>query len=169
MTRAISKISRSGCGSEAPGADTPWGTANGVKCSISLAPPKSNQLSRAELTLRATDAVTRWAATTNLLLTLRVFSTEQDTNIVHADLDLAADSAQSRSNRADNIHFTAQWFHSLTNPIPLSGHGELEGTNVFTDWGSASRFRLAGTLLPTTNAPTANASWAWWTNLCPTL
>jgi hypothetical protein len=150
---------------EAPGADTPWGTANGVKCSILLAPPKSNQLSRAEMSLRAADAVTRWGATTNLNFTLQLFSAAPDTNIVHAQLELTADSAQSRSNRADNIAFTAHWLHSLTNPVPLSGEGVLSGTNVVTDWGSASRFELAAAMLPPTNAPAMDASCAWWTNL----
>jgi hypothetical protein len=153
---------------KAPGtADTPWGIANGVNCSISLVPPRSNQLSRAQISFRAADATTRWVATTNVNLMLHLFSTPEDTNIVHAELELAADSAQSHSNRADTIHFTAHWFHSLTNAVPLSGQGELRGSNVVTDWGSAKRFQLAATLLPATNAPAVNASWAWWTNLAP--
>lgn len=152
---------------QAPGADTPWGTANGIKCVVVLAPPNSNQLSRAEINLRAADATTRWAATTNLELTLHLFSTKQDTNLVYADLDLAADTARSRSNHAENVHFTAHWYHSLTNAIPLSGEGELKGSNAVTEWGSAKQVRLAGTLLPMTNAAAGNASWAWWTNLAP--
>ena len=152
---------------DAPGAETPWGAAHGVKCSILFAPPKSNQWSRAQIMFRAADATTRWVATTNLGLTLQLFSTEQDTNLVHAELDLAADSAQSRSNRADKIHLTAQWLHSLTNLVPLSGEGELRGSNIITSWGSANEFQLATMLLPSTNAPAVNTSWAWWTNLAP--
>lgn len=152
---------------QAPGADTPWGIANGFHCYVFLAPPRSNQLSRAQIDFHAADATTRWAATTNLALTLRLFSTEQDTNIVHADLDLSADTAQSQSNRADKIHFTAQWFHSLTNPVPLSGDYQLQGNNIVTEWGSAKQFAASATLLPSTNAPATNESWAWWSKFAP--
>jgi hypothetical protein len=152
---------------QAPAADTPWGAANGFYCNVVLAPPRSNQLSRAQIVFHATDATTPWAATTNLALTLRLFSTTQDTNIVHADLELTADTAQSRSNRAENIHLAAQWFHSLTNPIPLSGEGQLQGSNVLTEWGGARTFQVAATLLPSTNSPGADASWGWWTKLAP--
>ena len=150
---------------QAPGADTAWGTANGFKCYVLLAPPKTNELSRAEINFHAADATTRWAATTNLAFTLHLFSSPQDTNIVHADLDLTADTAQSRSNRADNIHFTAQWFHSLTNPIPLSGEGQLQGANIVTEWGSAKQFQATAALLPSTNAPVTGDNWAWWNKL----
>jgi len=151
----------------APGADTPWGTANGIKCFILMAPPKDNELARAVVTLRAADATTRWAAITNLDVTMHLFSTEQDTNLVHADLDLAAASVQSRSNHAETVHFTAQWFHSLTNAIPLSGQGVLQGSNAVTDWATVKQFRVQAALLPSTNSPPTDASWAWWTNLAP--
>src|SRR6185437_9727432 len=151
----------------APGAETPWGNANGMKCFVLLAPPKTNEVSRAIITFRAADATTRWAAITNLGLTLHLFSTKPDTNLVHADLDLAADSVQSRSNHAEAVHFSAQWIHSLTNAIPLSGQGILQGSNAVTDWASTRQFRLQATLLPSTNAPATDASWAWWTNLAP--
>ncbi|HXT13230.1 MAG TPA: AsmA-like C-terminal region-containing protein [Candidatus Angelobacter sp.] len=150
---------------EAPGADTPWGTAEGLRSTVLLAPPGSNQLSRAEINLRARTADTPWAATTNLILTLQLFSTQQDTNLVHAELNLTAESAQSHSNHAENVHFAAHWDHSLTNAIPLSGQGELEGSNAVTAWGSARQFSLSATLLPATNAPAVNSSWAWWTNV----
>jgi hypothetical protein len=150
---------------QASAAETPWGDAQGVNCFVVLAPPRSNQVARAEINLRAANADTPWAATTNLVLALHLFSTEQDTNLVHADLDLAADSARSRSNHAEKVHFTAQWFHSLTNAIPLSGRGELQASNVVTEWGGAKQIQLAGSLLPFTNTPVTDPSWAWWTNL----
>lgn len=149
------------------GVETPWGTANGVKWYVLLAPPKSNQWARAEVSFRAADATTRWAAITNVDLSLHLYSTEQETNLVQADLNLTADSAQSRSNHAERVHFAAQWVHSLTNAIPLSGEGELEAANAVTDWAEVKQFRLTGALLPSTNAPAADASWAWWTSLAP--
>ena len=152
---------------QAPGADTAWGTANGFNCFVLLAPPRSNELSRAQIQFRATDATTRWAATTNLALTLRLSVTEQETNLVHADLDLTADTAQSRSNRADRIHLTSQWIHSLTNPVPLSAEGQLQGSNIVTEWGSAKQFAVSASLLPGTNSPATNDSWAWWSMLAP--
>jgi hypothetical protein len=152
---------------EAPAADTPWGTANGLQCFVRLDPPRSNQLSRAEIDIQAVNALTRWAATTNLTLALHLFSTEQNTNLVHAELDLNADSLQSHSNHTDKVHFSAQWLHSLTNAFPLSGQGELEGSDAVTGWGSAKQFHLSAALLPFTNSPATDDSWAWWTNLAP--
>jgi len=152
---------------KAPGAETPWGSADGFNCYVLLAPPRSNQLSRAQIDFHAAHAATRWATTTNLALTLRLFTIDQETNIVHANLDLTADTAQSRSNRADQIRFSAQWFHSLTNPIPLSGAGQLQGHNIVTEWGSAKQFAFSATLLPSTNAVATNGDWAWWSRLAP--
>ncbi|HWC61226.1 MAG TPA: hypothetical protein VHC44_16145, partial [Verrucomicrobiae bacterium] len=152
---------------QAPAADTAWGTASGFNCYVVLSPPRSNQLSRAEINFRAKDATTRWAATTNLAFTVHLFSTPEDTNIIHAELELTADAAQSRSNHAENIHLAGQWFHSLTNPIPLSGEGQLQGSNVVTEWGTARQFEVSATLLLPTNAPATNANWAWWTKLAP--
>lgn len=149
------------------GAETPWGTANGVKWFVLLAPPRSNQLARAEISFRAADATTRWAAITNVDLSLHLFSTEENTNLVTADLDLKADSAQSKSNYAQHVHFAAQWLHSFTNAMPLSGEGELEAENAVTEWASVKQFRLTGGLLPSTNAPSPDASWAWWSDLAP--
>src|SRR6185503_20767725 len=62
---------------QAPGADTAWGTANGFNCYVLLAPPRSNQLSRAQIDFHAADATSRWATTTNLVVTLRLFTTQQ--------------------------------------------------------------------------------------------
>jgi hypothetical protein len=152
---------------QAPGADTPWGTANGVRCAVVLSPPRSNQLSRAEINFRAADATTRWAAVTNVALDLNLFSTEQDTNLIHADLELTAGTVQSHSNRSERVRFSAQWLHSLTNALPLSGRGELQGEHTATPWGAAQQLHLTAALLPFTNPPPADASWAWWTNLAP--
>lgn len=150
---------------EAPDADTPWGTLRDADCSVLLAPPPSNQLSRAELTLCASSAATDWAAVTNLSMTLHLFSLQADTNVVMADLDFTVDSAQFRSNRAEQIHLTGQWLHSLGNFAPLSGEGELQARNVVTQWGIAKQFHLAGMLKPLTNSPSPDASWAWWAKL----
>jgi hypothetical protein len=124
-------------------------------------------LSRAEINLRAANAATPWAATTNLALVLRLFAAEEGTNVLRADLELTADSAQSHSNHADNVHFTAHWLHSLTNAAPLSGRGELQANNAVTAWGGAREFHLTGTLSPSVDPAAVDARWAWWTNLAP--
>ena len=152
---------------KAPDADTPWGSLKNADCSVLLAPPPGNELSRAELTVCASEAATRWAAFTNLTMTLRLFSAQNDTNLVLADLDFTVDSAEIRSNRTEQLHLTAQWFHSLTNFAPLSGEGDLQARDTITQWGSAKELRLAGVLKPGTNSPSPDASWAWWAKLAP--
>ena len=150
---------------DAPDADTPWGVGDGIKCFVSLAPTRSNRLSRAEINLHAASAATTWATMTNLTFVLHLFSAEQSTNLLHGDLDLAADSFRSKSNEASNIRFTAQWLHSLTNALPLSGRGELQGSNALTAWGTTKQFHITASLLAHTNSPETDARWAWWTNL----
>lgn len=154
---------------KAPGADTPWGTFTNSLCSVLLAPPSTNQLPRAKIKLRAESAVTRWVSVTNLNLTLlgHFFDAEGDTNLVRADFDLTADSAQSRSNYLEQIHFTVHWLHSLTNIVPRSGEGELEARNAATEWGSAKQLRLNAVLLHSMTNPSPDASWAWWSKLAP--
>src|SRR6185312_7930912 len=49
----------------APGAATQWVTPNGFNCYVHPAPPRSNQLSHAQIDFYAGDATTRWATTTN--------------------------------------------------------------------------------------------------------
>ena len=91
------------------------------KCIVQLSPSKSNQLSRAEIKMRAASAVTPWDITTNLVLTLHLASL-RDTNLIRGDLDLTADSTRHKTNCAEKVHLTAQWVHSFTNAVPLSGH-----------------------------------------------
>lgn len=147
---------------KAPDADTPWGTLRDADCSVLREPPATNQLSHAELILCASSAATRWITVTNLSMTLHLFSPQGETNVVMADLDLTVDSAQIRSNSAEQIHLTGQWLHSLGNFAPLSGEGELQARNAVTQWGNAKQFRLAGVLKTPVNSPSPDASWAWW-------
>ncbi len=152
---------------EAPDADTPWGTLTNAFCMVLLAPPPSNQLSRAEIKLRALSSVTRWVSVTNLSLNGNLFSAEGDTNLVRAELELTASSVQSGSNHLEQIHCTANWLHSLTNISPLSGASELQARNTVTPWGEAKDVRIDAVLQPSTNSPSPDASWAWWAKLAP--
>lgn len=152
---------------QAPDADTPWGTFSNAFCLVLLAPPPSNQLSRAEIKLRAESSVTRWVSITNLSVNGRLFSAEGDTNLVRAEFDLTAASAQDASNRLEQIHCTAKWLHSLTNIVPLSGESELQAQNALTPWGEAKQVRINAALKPSTNKPSPDASWSWWGKLAP--
>jgi hypothetical protein len=152
---------------ETPGADTPWGTLTNAFCLILLTPAPSNQLSRAEIKLRAGSSVTRWVSVTNLFMTGHLSAVKDDTNLVRAEFELTASSAQDASNHLEQIHCTANWVHSLTNVIPLSGESEVQASNAVTPWGGARQVRVNAMLQPSTNNPFPDASWAWWAKLAP--
>jgi AsmA-like C-terminal region len=150
-----------------PDADTPWGTIQNGTILVQLHPATSNAWSHAELNLQAGSAQCRWANSTNLQLVMHLFSTGADTNVVEGNLDVAGENVETKWGQAPRARFTAQWLHSITNAIPLSGHGELEVDTPSTKWGSAAHFRLAGALLPADAPVIGDESWAWWTNLAP--
>ena len=149
-------------------ADTPWGMLQGGSLSAQLAPATSNELSRAQIELQARYAQTRWAAITNLVLALRLISTEPAASAVDADLDLAAGYIATQWGGATNAHLNARWTHSWTNAVPLAGRGEIQLTGARTKWGGARSARLVVRFSPTAEMTgTADASWGWWTNLAP--
>jgi hypothetical protein len=152
---------------QAPDADTPWGKLQRGLLSVQFYPSPGSTVSRGELKLRASHAQTPWAAATNLALTLRL-SPGEATNVVRADLDLAAARVETKWGRSADARFTAQWIHSFTNAIPLSGRGELRLDNAETPWGKTRELQLGGSLSIPTNAPAqTDPTWAWWTNLAP--
>jgi hypothetical protein len=152
-----------------PGADTPWGSVHDGKFTARVFPTGTNEISHAELNLEASDAQTRWASVTNVDLLLHLVAVEGATNIVNARLELSAGVVDADWGGASNAQFTAQWMHAFTNPVPLSGIGELICEGATSPWGSAARMRLAGRLLmpPETATLRADDSWAWWAALEP--
>lgn len=152
---------------DAPGAVTPWGTWQRGLLTIRSVPGSGTQPSHAEVNLRAASAQTQWANATNVSLNVHLFSADAETNLVRAELNLSAASVQTPQGGATNIQFTAQWMHSLTNPIPVSGGGELLADNPQTKWGRAASVNIKATLFPTTNAVQPDASWAWWAKFAP--
>jgi AsmA-like C-terminal region len=151
-----------------PDANTPWGIIRNSTFSMLMHPAVSNLSSRAELNLHTSEARTRWAGVTNLALKLNLVSVPPGTNFVQADLDLTAENIETEQGQAAGAHFTAQWVHSITNPIPLSGVGELQVSEATAKWGSAQLLHFTGTLLSATNAAPADDNvWAWWTGLAP--
>jgi hypothetical protein len=153
----------------APGAETPWGAVSQGRFTARLLPAATNGSYRAELNLEAAEARTRWAAITNLLLGIHFDSLAGLTNPVIGTLKLSAAQVQTRWGSGSNAVFTAQWLHSITNPIPISGHGLLRCDFAQTEWANAAGIQvstdLAEPALP--GLPPGDASWAWWTNLQP--
>ena len=162
----------------APGGDTPWGTVNHGKFAARLFPAISNIPPRAEITLEAADAQTRWAVITNLHLALHLASVEGQAELVKADLFLSAGQVATRQGHAGSSRLTAQWTHTLTNPMPVSVSGQWLGERVETEWGSVGKIQLsaqgaklsdAGPALTNSEAKVQDPfpSQAWWTNLQP--
>ena len=155
---------------KAPGAETPWGTlTNGAFIARMTSSSAAHPQPRAEFELRADAAATRWAESTNFQLRLNVIRDDGVTNLVHARLEISAGQSTTEWARAARAHFTAEWVHSLTNVVPLSGTGELRLVDVNTRRGAVGELRLEGRLStpPTNGPPQADAQWAWWAALEP--
>ncbi|MDB6124731.1 MAG: hypothetical protein JWQ71_3724 [Pedosphaera sp.] len=152
------------------GADTPWGIlTNGVLVTRLIPPGTNNSHPKVEFQLHADDANTRWGATKNFQLGLRVVSDGNLTNVAECRMDILTDRFTTEWAQATNAQFTAQWTHALTNPIPISGSGELKLADARTKWGTAGGIELTGRINTlSTNGPSqANEQWAWWAKLEP--
>lgn len=157
---------------EAPDARTPWGALGGARLSAHLAPPGSDSPHRAEVRLLARGARTRWASVTNLELTLTLAAPEGLTNLLNGSLIAAAGAVETAWGGLAQPQFRAAWSHAVTNPIPISGRGELRAATATTPWLAGGDFHLTATLAPAapTAATVASAQpgpWSWWTNLEP--
>ncbi|HEV2390951.1 MAG TPA: AsmA-like C-terminal region-containing protein [Verrucomicrobiae bacterium] len=156
----------------APGADTPWGAVSQGRFTAKLFPADTNGSLRAQLNLEAAQAKSRWAAITNFALLIHLVSLPGSTNLVTADLRLSADQAHTQWAQGTNALFTAQWVHSITNPVPLSGQGHFQCGFVQSRWGSAAQLDFSGSmdrLLSTNLPPASDPAWGLWTNLQPFL
>ncbi|HEY5912420.1 MAG TPA: AsmA-like C-terminal region-containing protein [Verrucomicrobiae bacterium] len=153
----------------AAGAETPWGTLAAGRFTVRLLPADTNGNTRADISLEAASAQTRWATVTNLHLDVVLTSAETQTNLVGGELKLSAARAHTRWASATNAVFSATWVHAITNPVPLSGDGRFECEEARTKWGSAQRVEVAGTLVrpPAGELPGGDESWGWWTNYQP--
>ena len=153
----------------APGADTPWGTVSQGRFAGRLFPAGTNGVSRAEISLDAADALTRWASITNFALGIRLASPVGLTNPVTGDLRLYAARVQTKWASGSNALFIAHWLHAMTNPVPISGRGLLRCDFARADWANASGIRLAVDLKEAalTDPQAGDPARAWWTNLAP--
>ncbi|MEY2429092.1 MAG: hypothetical protein QOJ40_1977, partial [Verrucomicrobiota bacterium] len=163
----------------APGGDTPWGTVNQGKFAARLFPASNNIPPRVEISLEAADAQNRSAAITNLHLALHLASVEGQADLIKADLFVSAAQIATEEGHAGKSQITAQWTHTLTNPMPLSASAQWLGEQVETKWGRVTKIRLgaqASKFSKSESDPQLQArvqasfpSVAWWTNLQPLL
>lgn len=151
----------------APDAETPWGKFTAGTLTAKLLPTVPLAQRHAEIQLHASSAQTPWANVAELNLHLRADSDNTDTNLLHANITLDAARVLTRWANVTNAHFTAQWLHSLTNPIPLSGHGDLRADSATSRWATARALQLSADLATPTNAVPADASWSWWQTVQP--
>ncbi|MEI7937846.1 MAG: AsmA-like C-terminal region-containing protein [Verrucomicrobiota bacterium] len=122
----------------APGADTPWGTVSLGRFSARLYPAATNGLSRAELSLEAEEAHTRWATTGNLQLSAHVSSFESLTNLGNGDLTLCAGRVETEWGRATNLQLTMHGASLAGQTNLISADLALWAGHVETKWGSAT-------------------------------
>ena len=154
----------------APAAKTPWGTlTNGTLVARLAAPNGATNLPQLAIQLHAGGAGTPWGGGANLQLALHLITDEGRTNVIHAHLDLTADRPATKWAEAAAVKAAADWEHSLTNPVPLSGTAELSLTGAHTRWGSAGTVWLKTRLEPTPadTSRQADEHWGWWAGLEP--
>jgi hypothetical protein len=151
----------------APDADTPWGRVSGGLLNVRLFAATDDTPSRAEVMLEAAEAQTPWAEARQLVLDLKLDPVAGQTNLVVGSVLVTSALVQTRWATATNAEFDAQWIHSITNPIPLSGRGELRATAASTRWASGRNASLAVSLAAATNALPLSADAAGWTYLQP--
>ena len=126
----------------APGADTPWGAVTRSRFAIRLYPPSTNGVSRADMSLDADAARTRWARTANVHLTAHLASVEGWTNLANGDLTLCAGQVETKWASATNLQITlhADSVPGETNLV--SADLALRAGQVGTPWGSATNARF---------------------------
>jgi hypothetical protein len=149
-----------------PAAETPWGTLQRGIVTL-LIKPATNRVatSEAEIRLLTDGAQTSWGLITNLALDLHLVAAEHNAEALVADMSLEAGQTETRWGVAASTRVKAQWIHSFTTPIPLSGHGVCHFTGVDAPQGSAQELEFGAAFSASTNPPPRDASWAWWTNL----
>ena len=93
---------------------------------------------------------------------------ESPTNVIRAKMEVTASRFSTPWLKAVDARFTANWMHSLTNPIPISGTGELRLSDAITSKASAGQFHIQASVKPQPGPPTqADPGWAWWAGLEP--
>jgi len=150
------------------GAQTPWGNLSESLLTVRVFPATNDLLAHAEIKLEAKDARTEWVSARTLNLTALLQSVDGGTNF-SGHLDLTATNLESKWAGAAALRGTANWVHSFTNGVPLSGQCDLHFDAPETKWGRAAEANISVALGYPTNAPSARSddSWSWWSTLLP--
>src|SRR5258706_1597541 len=153
----------------APGSQTPWGNFGQGQLIARLFPATNNWPARAEMDLHAGAAQTTWGNTTNLRLVIHLATGGSlFSDLVNVDLHLTTGEVETRWGLANEAEFDAHWMHSFTNPIPLSGRGQLRCTRAETKYGKASRIELTGSLLTSEiQNNSVHTNWGPWAEIEP--
>ena len=152
---------------KAADADTAWGRAKQILLTARMLPVASNELSRAEISLQAQRAETRWANTTNLEVKLRLITAVQQPDVVDAAATVRAGGVETPWAAVGATQLKASWTHALTNPIPRAGHIELHTDSVATWWARVADLDFSASLSLATNPIAADSALGFWTNLLP--
>jgi hypothetical protein len=152
-----------------PAAETPWGNIEQGKCVLRLYPRNTNEPTHAELKLEATQANTPWADATNVDLALHLFALGGEPNLFKATLHVSAKAAQTKWGGVSDARLEAESFHTLTNPIPISGHALLTCSNPTSQWAAASSARLSVAMAtqPLERLAAPDPALGFWENLRP--
>ena len=151
----------------APGARTPWCDLTGGFLTARMLPEDTNGLGQARVRLKAATAETPWASATNLLLELNLTSRQSETNLVSGTVSLNVTSATTRWASARDLKLGGQWTHSLTNPIPLDGHADVQCALLQTPWGRAGSASVEGYFRRLAHPPAPNPAMGFWRGFQP--
>lgn len=152
---------------KASGADTAWGRATQVLLTAQIFPAATNELSRAEISLVAQSATSRWATITNFDAKVRLVTAAAHPELVEAAATLRAGAVETPWATSGNTHLKAAWSHTLTNPVPYAGRVELH-TDKVTAWLTrATNVDFTTTWAPALNPPAPDAALGLWTNFLP--
>jgi hypothetical protein len=154
----------------APGTETPWGSVSCGQFTARLSPATRTDVSRADLSLSAEEAQTAWGTITNLKATVRLVPVEGGTNLIQGELKLSAQQVATEWASSTNARFEAHWIHDLTQPVPVSGQGEVHLSGWTNAWAAADEVQVVASLVePDASKPPApaDAKWGWWAALQP--
>ena len=125
-----------------PGAETPWGSIASGHFNARLFPATTNGLSRAEASLEAGRAQTRWATTSNLQLTAQVASFEGQTNLGNGELTIGASRVETQWGKATNVQATLHVAAVPGQTNLVNADLALQVGSVATRWGGATNARF---------------------------
>ncbi len=148
-------------------ADSAWGRAEEVFLKATVFPATTNELSRAEISLRSRQVETRWATTTNLDVKLRLVTSVLEPELVDAAGTISADATETPWGTLGATQAKAKWSHCLTNPIPQSASVELHADFLTTWMTRVTQVDLSATFATITNVIATDKDVGFWKTFHP--